>query len=315
MENGEMNTTFLINGGAGRVISAIPALEKFARLNPDDDFRVLVFGWESLFWSHPLLQKRTFSANGKGVFDAYIRDNRLICPEPYFVSGYYQQKLTMVEAFDEHINSTLDHGDLMPPKLYLSTFEQVSIKRIIDELKKQHNRSKLIVYQPFGSSAVKNANTVFDKSERSLYHDQYYKLSDKLGKDCLVIYFGLRDLKHPNDKSTVFLEQFNPDLRMYMALIKECDYFIGCDSVGQHIARAFDRPGTVIMGSTLEKNVTYPDYFRILRKADRTPVYDPIRINQVDSEFTQRENDGIMNFTDKEIETFAATIMQDVYTE
>jgi len=55
------NTTFIITGGAGRVIAAVPALEKFARLNPDDDFKVLVYGWESLFWSHPLLQDRTFS--------------------------------------------------------------------------------------------------------------------------------------------------------------------------------------------------------------------------------------------------------------
>jgi len=315
MENDEMSTTFLINGGAGRVISAVPALEKFARLNPNNDFRVLVFGWENLFWSHPLLQKRTFSANAKGVFDAYIRDNQLLCPEPYFVPGYYQQKLSLAEAFDEQINSTADHSDLTAPTLYLSTFEHVSIKRIIEELKKQHNKSKLVIYQPFGSSAVKNNNLVFDKSERSLYHDQYYKLSDKLGKDCLIVYFGLRDLRHPNDKSTVYLDQFNPDLRMYMSLIKECDYFIGCDSVGQHIARAFDRPGAVIMGSTIEKNVSYSDHFRIFRKADRDPVYDPIRINQVDSEFTQRENDGIMNFTDKEIEEFAAIINRDIYDE
>ena len=40
-----MNTTFLLSGGAGRIIAAIPALEKYHRLNPDDDFRVVIYGW------------------------------------------------------------------------------------------------------------------------------------------------------------------------------------------------------------------------------------------------------------------------------
>ena len=37
------NTTFVISGGAGRVVTAIPALEKYHRLNPDDDFKVLIY--------------------------------------------------------------------------------------------------------------------------------------------------------------------------------------------------------------------------------------------------------------------------------
>ena len=43
------NTTFVISGGAGRVVTAIPALEKYHRLNPHDDFKVLVHGWVDLF--------------------------------------------------------------------------------------------------------------------------------------------------------------------------------------------------------------------------------------------------------------------------
>ena len=56
-----MNTTFIINGGAGRVVASIPVLEKFARLNPDDDFRILISGWENLFWSHPTTKTIFFS--------------------------------------------------------------------------------------------------------------------------------------------------------------------------------------------------------------------------------------------------------------
>jgi len=310
-----MNTTFLINGGAGRVIAAIPALEKYAKLNPEDDFKVIIHGWEALTWSHPLLQKKTFPANIKGLFDSHIKSNRLICPEPYYIQGYYTQRLSMAEAFDQEINETQDHSDLGPAHLYISSFEKMSIVRILDELKKQYNKSKVLIYQPFGSGASRVSDKVYDKSHRSLGHEQYYQLAERISKDCLIVYFGQKDLRHPNDKFTVFLEKFNPDLRMYMALISECDYFLGCDSVGQHIARAFDKPGAVVMGATIETNVSYPDHFRMLRKANRTPVYDPIRISQVDSEFTHRDNDGIMNFSDSELNEFAAVINRDLYDE
>ena len=35
------STAFFINGGAGRVITSIPALEKFHEENPDDDFVIV----------------------------------------------------------------------------------------------------------------------------------------------------------------------------------------------------------------------------------------------------------------------------------
>jgi len=310
-----VNTTFIINGGAGRVITSIPALEKFARLNPDNDFRVLISGWDNLFWSHPLLQKRSFSINQKGAFEHFIKNNRLICPEPYYVYGYYNQELSLSEAFDEEINFTQDHSDLEPPNLYISSYELNGITRIVNELKKKHNKSKIIVFQPFGSGCNTNSGIPFDRSNRSLLYHQYTQLAEKISKDCLIIYFGQKELRLPTDSITLSLDQFNADLRLYMSLISQCDYFIGCDSLGQHIARAFNKPGTVIMGSTIEKNVSYPDHFRILRKANRIPIYDPIRINHYDSEFVNRDNDGIMNFTIEELEYFADVINRDLYDE
>ena len=58
-----MNTTFIIDGGAGRVINSIPALEKYYKLNPEDDFNIIVHGWESVFWSNSKLQKRVFGSH------------------------------------------------------------------------------------------------------------------------------------------------------------------------------------------------------------------------------------------------------------
>jgi hypothetical protein len=311
-----MNTTFIINGGAGRVIAAIPALEKFHKLNPKNDFRVIVHGWQDLYWSHPLLQSRTVGIHQKNIFTDYVQENQLVCPEPYYLHDYYNQKISLAQAFDREINQTQDHTDLTSPNLYLSTYEKNSISRIINEFKEIHKKNRVVVFQPYGSTAIANSNGMFDNSHRSLNSEDYLKIAKFLNeRDCLMFYFGNRELKHPTDNVSADLTKFGPDLRMYMALIDSCDYFIGCDSVGQHMAKAFNKPGAVFMGSTFEKNVSYPDYFRFFRKADHAPIYSPIRLGGVDSDFSDRLNDGIMDYSDAEIDLFCQVILKDVYDE
>jgi hypothetical protein len=79
------------------------------------------------------------------------------------------------------------------------------------------------------------------------------------------------------------------------------------------MARAFNKPGTILMGSTFEKNVSYADHFRIIRKENRSPKYNPIRIPGVDAEFTDRLNDGIMMFTEKELDKIIETVNKDIH--
>lgn len=310
-----MNTTFIINGGAGRVITSIPALEKYHRRNPNDDFKVLVYGWESLFWSHPLLQSRTFPINQKGLFDQVIKPSRVICPEPYFSYNYYNQKISLAEAFDEIINNTDDHSDLLPPDLYVSNFEMQSIKYLTSIKKNELNKSKIVVIQPYGSGLTIVNNRPYDSSHRSMDADQYLKLIhtlNEMNKDVLIFFFGEEKFRHPGDNISLNLSDATIDLRFYMALINECDYFVGCDSVGQHIARAFNKKGLVLMGSTSEINVSYPDYFTIFR-TKKTPTYSPIRLVGVDCEFSDRLNDGIMNYSDSDIEKIAQIINRNLY--
>jgi hypothetical protein len=314
--NNRKNTTFIINGGAGRVIAAVPALEKFARLNPDDDFRVLIYGWESLFWSHPLLQSKTFSIGQKGIFDQIIKDSHVVCPEPYYVHDYYNQKLSLAQAFDQEINKTTDHSDLAAPKLYVSTNEKNTIKRLIQEKKQEHNCSRVLVIQPYGSGMGIVNNRPFDSSHRSMDVDEYVKLVKairELNKDTLIFFFGERQFKHPADDVSVNIDNINTDLRFYLSLINECDYFVGCDSVGQHMARSVNKPGLALMGSTSEVNISYPDYFTIYRNKHMQPTYSPIRLSGVDCEFADRLNDGIMNFTDAQINEIASIINRNLY--
>lgn len=306
----------MINGGAGRVITAIPALEKFARLNPHDDFRVIVHGWQDLYWSHPVLQSRTVGIHQKNVFTEYVKHRNLVCPEPYYQHDYYNQHIHLTQAFDREINQTREHDDLTKPNLYISSYERASVTRIIQEFREIHKKNRVVVIQPYGSGMSLHNHIPFDQSHRSMMPEHYLQIAQHLyASDCVIFFMGPPELRHPQDKVSADLSKFNPDLRMWMSLIAEADYFIGCDSVGQHMARAFDKPGSIFMGSTFEQNVSYPDHFRIFRKQGHTPTYSPIRLGGVDSDFTDRLNDGIMNYAHADIARWCEILLKDIYDE
>lgn len=295
-----MNTTFVIDGGAGRVVTAIPALEKYAINNPDDDFRVLTAAWESLYWSHPLLQNKTFNINQKGAFDLHMKDRKIVHPEPYHSNGYYNQKKHLVEAFDEIINETNDHSDLDKPNIYITQQESLAAQNIINEARKKTGKQRVIVFQPYGSGMKVVNDRPFDDSYRSLDVDFALKLVYNLSKNNTVIYFGEKDLYHPGDSYSINLFDHGNDLRMFTSVIANCDYFIGVDSVGQHIARAFNIPGTVILGSTFEQNVSYQNHFKIYRNG-RAPTYAPIRLSGIDCEFANNLNSATMTFDENDL--------------
>ena len=64
-----MKTVFMIDGGAGRAIAAIPALIKYYKKNKD--FQILVNGWDSMFWGIPELHDRVFNPDQKGAMEQF----------------------------------------------------------------------------------------------------------------------------------------------------------------------------------------------------------------------------------------------------
>lgn len=304
-----MRKLFFIDGGAGRAIAAIPSLKKYARLHPDESWGVVVFGWDTLFWGIPELQDRTFSADTKGLFEnIIINTEEIVSPEPYRVKGYYTQKLSLAEAFDEIINNTQDHSDLGVPTMVLSKGEEKNAANIIADVKSQQQKNKTIVIQPFGRGVRKDRNDVIDDASRSLEPAAYVKLVKKLSSKYNLINFSEPDFYIPEDTYTFKLQA---DLRGWAAIIEASDYFVGCDSVGQHMARAFNKPGTVIFGSTFPVNVSYPDFFQIIEK-DIPKKYSPIRICGLDSHLADRLNDRCMEFDDAEIDGIYKRIVDDI---
>jgi ADP-heptose:LPS heptosyltransferase len=304
-----MKKVFYIDGGAGRVIAAIPALKKYARLHPGEDWNVLIGGWDNLLWGIPELQDITYNPDTKGIFDNVIKHaTQIITPEPYRVPGYFKQQLSLAEAFDVEINNTTDHSDLGVPEIILSKTEEKNAANIIADVKQQQQKSKTIVIQPFGRSIRKDRNDLIDDSSRSLDPKSYVALAKRLSSKYNLIFFGEHDFHIPEDTYTFKLQA---DLRMWSSIIEASDYFVGVDSVGQHMARALGKPGTVIIGSTFAVNTTYPEYFKVIEKPG-FKKYSPIRICGLDSHLADRYNDKCMDFTDKEIDDIYKQIVEDI---
>ena len=298
----------MIDGGAGRAIAVIPALIKYAKKN--DDFAVLVHGWDTLFWGIPELQDKVFNPEQKGIFDQVVsKAEEVISPEPYRVPGYFKQEKSLAEAFDYLINKTDDHSDLGPPVLKTSKMEEVNAAGLLLDAKNQQQKQKTIIIQPFGRSMQKHQTGVLvDESSRSLDPDSCLRIVKKLSaKFNLVL---MADHQFFIDEDTYTLKP-TVDLRMWVPFIGAADYFIGVDSVGQHIARALGIPGTVIVGSTFAINTTYPDYFNIVEKED-AKKYSPIRISGLESHLADRANDTLMDFSDDQINKIYANILKDI---
>lgn len=306
-----MSTIIYIDGGAGRVIAAIPALLKFHRLNPNKEWYILIPAWDPLLWSIPELQDRTFGVDTKGIWDTIIsKADKILSPEPYRVPAYFKQEIGLVEAFDREINNTTDHSDLGVPKLIFSKAEEKWAVNTVADIKQQQQKSKTIVIQPFGRGATLDRADVVDVASRSLSADAYIELTKKLSQRYNMVFFGEQQFQIVTDTFTIKLPP-NTDLRMWAALIDACDYFVGVDSVGQHMARATNTPGTVIFGSTFPINTSYPDWFQIIEK-EGAKRYSPIRILGLESSLADRQNDRLMDFEENEITEIYNKIVMDI---
>jgi hypothetical protein len=302
-------TVFMIDGGAGRALAAIPSLLKYHRLNPDDDFKVLVHGWDTLYWGIQELQDRTFNPTNKGTFENIILGcKRIVSPEPYRQPSYFTQKKSLAEAFDEIINETNDHSDLGAPKIVTSKGEEKMAANILVDVKKQQKKDLTIIIQPYGRGARVDNGHVMDDGSRSLDPDTYLLLAKKLATKYNLVYFGEKQFSVDQDTYTHKLEL---DLRGWAALIQSADYFVGCDSVGQYMARCFNKPGTVIYGSTFPINTSFPNHFQIIEK-EGVKKYAPIRLVDLDCHLADRMNDTLMDFTPDEVQDMFLKIVKDI---
>ena len=120
---------------------------------------------------------------------------------------------------------------------------------------------------------------------------------------CIQLSFSQKVLKHQvyfeTDKFDNPEKWYRPDgytPRQWSSIIGMSNYFIGCDSFGQHLARGMGIPGTVVLGSTFKENVTYPDWFNIIETDKSEVKYSPLRTYEMEDIYISAYNNFCMNF-------------------
>ena len=300
-----MTTVITLDGGLGRIITSIPALLKYHKNHPDEEWYITIPGWDFITWGFPELQERTFSPDTKGVFNLFLKADRVISPEPYRLPAYYRNEISLREAFDVCINDSTDHSDLPPMQLNLSMQEKRTAYDIIKRSKKKP-QGKTIVIQPYGSTATPHPSGVFDDSLRSMPKKMLDYFIDNLSKNYNLIYMGAKDF---HDIRT-YKPDPDPSLREWAAIIEAADYFIGCDSCGQHMCKAFDKKASVMITGTHKTNTTYNDFHIIERDVPYFP--DSMRISGFHAHMASRLNEPRIQFTQEEIEKAYQEIVENI---
>ena len=301
-----MTTIIWIDGGIGRVITSIPALLKYHQNHLNEEWYIMIPGWDFVTWGFPELQERTFNPDSKGSFDLFWKADKVITAEPYRVPEYYRNEISLREAFDVVINDSTDHSDLPQMQLRLSSAEKRKAYEIIEQAKKLHKQEKTIVLQPFGSSATPHPSGIFDDSHRSMPTAMIDYFIKNLSGKYNLIFMGAKEFH--NIKT--YKPDPDPQMREWMAIIEAADYFIGCDSCGQHMRRAFNKPASVMIAGTHSINTTYDDFHIIEKDIPFQP--DSMRISAFQAHMASRLNEARIQFTQEEIEGACKKIIENI---
>lgn len=267
-----MTTAHLINGGLGRVICAIPALQRTNQF-------ALLEGF-----AEPFIGTGIPALEASSVYAPhFLADKHINAVEPYHLLQYRNGDINMVEAFDLLIN-----GDISTdvPKLYFDKAFQQQIRAEQRNAAKADN-IRVAVMQPFGA----------DKSHggqgRDMTEVQVQQCIAVLKEAGFTVFLvgveGQVDRATYPDAIKVVCESVSE----YLHFISVTDYFVGCDSSGMHIARAANVPGCIFFGSTSGKKY-YPDWF--LEQHPSKQLNSTPRVS-AQLEFIERyQGEGIMDY-------------------
>jgi hypothetical protein len=301
-----MKKAFFINGGSGRVLCSIPALEHYVK-NVDPTAIIVAEAWMELFLTCPTLKDNVYPIQNKNLFEDKLLDREIISPEPYRLNAYFTQKANLVQAFDMLINETNDIPKTKEFNLSLGKADQVYGYNFVNEVKTKLGREKVIVFQPFGSGAKQQGNFIIDESGRSFEMLDIMKILEELSKYYAVILMTDMKIPSPQNQLAVAIPE-NVNLLQWIGTISAADYFLGCDSVGQHFANALKKPATIVIGSTFPENISYPENkdFTIIDNGKDKRKYSPIRVTL--DLFTERSNEDLMVLSEDTIKRIVKSV-------
>ena len=286
-----MHTTISIDGGLGRVICAIPALEHYAKKH--NDLHILT-PWTDVFANNPIL-KNIHHSDGQDTWANVISKGEYRHIEPYQRREYYTQKAHLIDAFNLCLNNAYIQG---MPNLYLSPSERAWAENFARQVKNTTRKRKLVAFQPYGATFKAGAN---DDTDRSLSQANAMYIANRfmtLHADVALINCTSTPFSHPN----VFHQTFTT--RQLFAVVSVCDAIFAIDSVVSHIGASFDKKGVLMLGGTHKENVGYDNYKTFIR--DGYPKeYLPIRLGCP----IISKNQGAMDFSQQQLDDMIRSVL------
>jgi ADP-heptose:LPS heptosyltransferase len=301
-----MKKAFYINGGAGRVLAAIPALEHHIK-HIDPTVVIIVEGWLEICLLNKAIMHNVYPHDHPDLIEK-LRDREVISPEPYRLNAYFNQKCNLSQAFDMLINYDVPPEEVPADKdynMFISKADVLVAQNLLQEINSHTKKDKFVVFQPFGSTAKAEGNYIIDESGRSFETEDIIQIVEELNKHYAVIMMG--EIKIPGlPKGVIVPEEIT--LLQWTAIIHAADYFIGCDSVGQHIAHAIEKPGTVVIGSTFPENTSYTSgsTLKIIDNGVGRKMYSPIRMTY--DIRIEKNNEYLMKLDDKTINKIISNV-------
>ncbi len=303
-----MRKSFFINGGAGRVLCSLPGLEWYQQ-NVDKDVVIIAEAWNELFLVNKNLRHNVWPLGAKGLWDK-IRDTELISPEPYRLNAYFNQRCNMIQAFDMLVNDLTEVPESKDINLDINKVDQIHGHSMCDKIKMQTGKEKIVVFQPFGSGAKQDGRFIFDSSGRSFELRDVYRIIDKLTEHYAVVIMSSIQLPPPEKPNASVVIPNETNLLQWMGIVNACDYFVGCDSMGQHYAHALNKPATVVIGSTFPENITYPGNkdFTVIDAGKEKRQYMPFRVTM--DWALERDNEDLMIFEDDVFDEIISSVIK-----
>jgi hypothetical protein len=134
-----MKKVVFINGGAGRVIASIPALEEAEKRG--ELAGIVCEGGLEMFMGHPTLQHLAWDVNHKGLFESLIRDNICVSTEPYRDHEYYNQRSSLQQSFWwEILGERTDKN--RKPTIVLNKTEEISALGVLSQVENNIKKKK-----------------------------------------------------------------------------------------------------------------------------------------------------------------------------
>lgn len=286
------NLIVQIDGGVGRVICSVPAINELAKNNLDRKIIVLT-SHPYVFYNNPHVWK-VYTLDHDYLWEDVIKEGQFICPEPYHNHLYYTQEHHLIQSFNYIMNNS---DDMLSPTLYLTDQELRWGDGFINE-RRTDSGKPVGVLQCMGMGAQLENDIFSDETYRSLHPKYIDRILSQIDQ-CVFINASHISLNCSN----VWQQQFST--RQLFALIAACDFVVTVDSFTSHVGACFNKKGVLLLGGTYKENVAHPHY-EIIQREGYPHAYFPNRF----SGFIPNQNKDAMSFSDLEVDAIVSEILK-----